>query len=220
MTRRLLGLGLIAGPLFTTTYLVLGAVHGDGYSVVRHPISSLALGPLGWVQVASFLVSGLLLVLFAVGLRRGLGAVLLPALVAAGGVGLLGAGIFLSDDVGAPITWHGRLHNEAFSLPGFAALTSAMLVAAVVFAGRFAVYSAVSGVVFAALFVVAILGFTGSAPWSAAAGLLQRLCVSVGWLWVALLALQTRYRAIDVWRMRLRRRIAAARRGSAPGLRR
>ncbi|GLY93572.1 DUF998 domain-containing protein [Actinoplanes sp. NBRC 103695] len=215
MTGRLLGLGLIAGPLFTATYLVLGVVHGDGYSAVRHPISSLALGPHGWAQVASFLTSGLLLVLFAAGLRRGLGSVALPALVAAGGVGLAGAGIFLSDDVGAPITWHGRLHNEAFSLPGFAALTLAMLVAAVVFAGRFAVYSAVSGLVFAALFVVAILGFTGSAPWAAAPGLLQRLCISVGWLWVFLLARHVdtgpRRRATDGRRLPPGRRPAASR---------
>jgi hypothetical protein len=118
------------------------------------------------------------------------------------GVGLIGAGIFVTDPVGgyptaaSPVTWHGQLHDVAFSLPGFAALTLAMLVASVVFARRqsgwFALYSALSGVTFAVLFAFATLGFAGIDPWTSAAGLWQRLCVSVGWLWLVLLAADRR----------------------------
>ncbi|GLY98707.1 DUF998 domain-containing protein [Actinoplanes sp. NBRC 103695] len=195
---RLLLAGLIAGPLFTVAHVVQSALRDDGYSAMRDPVSSLAIG--GWAQIANFLVCGVLVLLFAVGLRRSLrpgpGATALPILVGIWGVGLLGAGVFVTDPVGGPVTWHGQLHDLAFSLPGFAALTVAMLTAGIAFArrrsGRFALYSALSGAAFATLFVLATAGFSGSESWAATAGLWQRLCVSVGWLWLALLAVNRR----------------------------
>ena len=45
-TRRLLRCGLAAGPVFTATFLLEGATR-DGYRPLRHPVSSLALGPRG-----------------------------------------------------------------------------------------------------------------------------------------------------------------------------
>jgi hypothetical membrane protein len=203
---RLLVAGLLVGPLFTAGYLTEGALRGHGYSQLRHPVSSLGLGPQGWEQIANFVVCGLLVLLFSIGLRRtlrpGPGALAVPLLVAVWGIGLLGAGIFVTDPVGGyptaanPVTWHGQLHDLAFSLPGFAALTLAMLTASVVFARRrsgwFALYSALSGVAFAVLFAFATMGFSGIDPWTSAAGLWQRLCVSVGWLWLALLAANRR----------------------------
>lgn len=207
-TNRLLDAGLLAGPLFTAVYLAEGALRNDDYSWLRHPVSSLALGPQGWEQIANFELCGLLVLLFAVGLRRSLrpgpGAVALPLLVAVWGAGLLGAGAFLTDPVGGyptaatPVTWHGQLHDLAFSLPGFAALALAMLTAAVAFARRrsawLAMYSALSAVAFLVLFAVATIGFAGTDPWAAAAGLWQRLCVSIGWLWLTLLAANLRRR--------------------------
>jgi Protein of unknown function (DUF998) len=197
---RLLGAGLIVGPLFTAAYLIEGVLRGHGYSALRHPVSSLALGSQGWEQIANFELGGLLVVLFAIGLRRSLrpgpGAVAVPVLVAVWGVGLIGAGAFVTDPVGgyptaaSPVTWHGQVHDLAFSLPGFAALTVAMLTAAVALARRrsgwFAVYSGLSAIAFAAMFALATMGFANA---SDTAGLWQRLCVSVGWLWLALLAI-------------------------------
>src|SRR6478672_6436559 len=63
--------GAVGGPLFVVAFLVQGAVR-PGYDPMRHPVSSLALGPSGWTQVANFVVTGLLMLVFAVGLRRGL----------------------------------------------------------------------------------------------------------------------------------------------------
>ncbi|MFI5952587.1 DUF998 domain-containing protein [Cryptosporangium sp. NPDC051539] len=203
---RLLTAGLIAGPLFTLAYLVEGVLRGHGYSAVRHPASSLSLGPQGWEQILNFLVAGVLVLVFAVGLRRSLrpgpGARALPVLIGVWGVGLLGAGAFRTDPVGgyptaaSPVTWHGQVHDLVFSLPGFAALAIAMLTAAVVFARRraprMAVYSAVSGLAFVVLFAFATMGFSGTSPWVDAAGLWQRSCVSAGWLWLAVLAVNRR----------------------------
>jgi hypothetical protein len=45
-TRRLLWSGLAAGPVFTATFLLEGATR-DAYRPLRHPVSSLALGPRG-----------------------------------------------------------------------------------------------------------------------------------------------------------------------------
>jgi hypothetical membrane protein len=194
--RRLLIAGLVVGPLFTLAYLLEGAVRGHGYSPIRHPVSSLSLGPYGWVQVLAFLVAGVLVLLFAAGLRPGRAV---PVLVALWGVGLLGAGVFTTDPVGGyptaatPVTWHGQLHDLAFSLPGFLALTLAMLVTAAAAARRharwFALYSALSAGAFVVLLTLSNIGFTGTDPWAATAGLWQRLCVTVGWLWLAVLAI-------------------------------
>jgi hypothetical protein len=56
LTRRLLQSGLVAGPLFVGTFLVEGLTW-DGYQPMRHPVSSLALGQHGWLQVANFAVT-------------------------------------------------------------------------------------------------------------------------------------------------------------------
>ena len=104
----------------------------DGFDLGRHPISLLSLGDLGWVQIANFIVTGVLYVACAVGLRRtlraGRGATWGPRLVGALGVGLIvgrclrhRCGSRLSTPgapAGAPleITWHGVLHEVGFMI--------------------------------------------------------------------------------------------------------
>src|SRR5688572_13616202 len=98
MKRALLWCG-VAGPvLFTLAYLVEGATRA-GYQPMRDPVSSLALGESGWTQTANFLVTGLLFVAFAVGLRLGGQGWALPVLMGVVGVGLFGAGLFVTDPV-------------------------------------------------------------------------------------------------------------------------
>ncbi|MGX7674462.1 DUF998 domain-containing protein [Plantactinospora sp. DSM 117369] len=207
--KALLVCGLVAGPAFMAALLVQGAVRAD-YDPWRHPGSSLALGPWGWVQVVNFVVAGALTIAFAAGLRRSLpvgpGSRMGPLLVAIWGVGLLGAGVFVGDPVsgyprGTPAlpaepSWHGLLHDWAFSLPGFLALTMAMLVMAYAFARRgagvWALYSGLSAAVFLAFFFLAGAGFGQDPELVATAGLWQRLGVGAGWLWLAALALRQR----------------------------
>jgi hypothetical protein len=54
-TEVLLRCGMLAGPLFIVTSLIEGLARPD-YNSLRHPVSSLALGPDGWIQVANFMV--------------------------------------------------------------------------------------------------------------------------------------------------------------------
>jgi hypothetical membrane protein len=70
-TRTLLALGAAAGPL----YVIVGLAQiltREGFDWTRHALSLMSNGPWGWVQVANFLLSGLLVLAGAVGLKRGL----------------------------------------------------------------------------------------------------------------------------------------------------
>ncbi|MGO9668410.1 MAG: DUF998 domain-containing protein [Streptosporangiaceae bacterium] len=91
-TRGLLRCGIWAGPVFTATFLTEGAAR-DGYRPLRHPVSSLALGPRGWIQTANFAVTGVLCLAGAAGLRRTgdcqAGSRAGPVLVATAGAGLI-----------------------------------------------------------------------------------------------------------------------------------
>src|SRR5215831_19562279 len=97
----LLACGAIAGPLFVTAFVVQGATRPD-YNPIRHSISTLALGSaFGWIQILNFVLSGLLTLAFAVGVRRVLqpqkGSTWGPLLIGLYAVGLLGAGVFVTD---------------------------------------------------------------------------------------------------------------------------
>src|SRR5579859_3199942 len=96
-TRTLLLGGAPAGPDYLGVRL-LQAFTRPGFDVTRHDLSLLANGSLGWIQSANFLVTGLLVLGGALGIRRVLrrrpGGTALPLLVGLYGLGLLGAGLF------------------------------------------------------------------------------------------------------------------------------
>jgi hypothetical protein len=119
----------IAGPLIFTTVAVILTV--AEYDFLRglgwHPIrptevnwpSSTALGPYGWIQVANFLIFGLLMLVFAAGLwnaakARGWSRVG-PALVFVAGLALLILGFFKTDRPG-PESFSGIMHGVGFFL--------------------------------------------------------------------------------------------------------
>ncbi|MFC6086925.1 DUF998 domain-containing protein [Sphaerisporangium aureirubrum] len=203
-TRRLLACGAIGGPFFVAAFLVEGATR-EGYNPLRHPVSSLALGDLGWTQTANFLITGALMLAFAVGLRPALlpgrGARWAPLLVGMYAIGLIGAGVFVTDPVngyppGTPdkvtMTTSGTLH-DLFSAPVFLALPIACVVLAVRFFGArsigWGVYSLVTPVLFLAAFFLASLGFSGVEGLIDAGGMYQRISIVIGWGYLSLLAL-------------------------------
>ena len=146
-TRRLLACGIVAGPLFLVVTLAQAFTRA-GFDLGRHPISLLSLGDLGWLQVINFVVTGVLFVACAIGMRRmmhtGRGATWGPRLVGSLGLGLVIAGVFVTDagagyppgaPTGAPaeISWHGVLHEVGFMIAVFG-----MIAGCLVFARRFA----------------------------------------------------------------------------------
>ena len=71
-TRVLVTAGVVAGPLFVVVGLVQ-VLTREAFDLTRHPLSLLALGDLGWIQIANFIVAGVLMLAFALGSRRSLG---------------------------------------------------------------------------------------------------------------------------------------------------
>jgi Protein of unknown function (DUF998) len=207
ITRRFLWCGVAAGPLFLLTALAEGATRA-GYHPLRHPVSSLALGPHGWMQVANFVVTGALYLSYAVGLWRAprtvVGTRIGTILIGAAAVGLLGAAAFVTDPVsGYPpetpsgpgdYTTSGALHDLLSTLTFFG-----LPAAGFVFGNwfrkdgnrRWAIYSIGSAVMMLVLFGLASAAFNQVPVLVSFGGLLQRASVTTGFAWLTGLAIQT-----------------------------
>jgi hypothetical membrane protein len=179
---------VVAGPLFVVVFLIEGATR-DGYDPLRQPVSALALGPLGWMQQANFILTGVLMVACAFGLRTALhrwgGSTAAPALVAVAGIGLVGAGIFVMG---------GSLHIP-FSMLFFLGLPAASIVLGRRFAGwgqpGWARYSILTGIGCLAAFGLAFVALGSSAgPLGDMAGLIQRVAAVIGFTWLTLLSIR------------------------------
>jgi Protein of unknown function (DUF998) len=129
VTARAAALAGMVGPvLFAATLLALSAIQYGfmleiGWRPLAEPAgawpSGLALGPYGWIQIANFILSGVLLMLFAAGLhletKNGRGSWMGSAslFVAGAAMALMG---FDTDPIRrtGPRTPHGLIHDLAF----------------------------------------------------------------------------------------------------------
>jgi hypothetical protein len=164
VTGSLLGWGLVAGPLYVGVSLAQ-ALTRPGFDLTRHAWSLLANGPGGWIQTANLLLSGVLLIAFAAGVRRSLGTRWAAGLLAVFGASMIAAGLLRADPAqgfppGTPdgpgeLTWPGVGHLVAGGI-GFTALVAACLLLTARFArsGRpgWAWFSGLTGVGFLAGF--------------------------------------------------------------------
>jgi Protein of unknown function (DUF998) len=164
------------------------------------------MGEQGWLQIANFVISGLLIVGFAFGLRRvfsnGPASRWGPIMVGLVGLGLIVAGVFVTDPAlgyppGAPSgltqnpSWHGSIH-----LLGALFVFGGLPVAGFIFARRFRAQGDRSWTIFSVASAVGMLAFYFAATASASSpgtignvpGLLQRLSIVIGFLWLTLLA--------------------------------
>ena len=205
-TRGLLRCGVAAGPVFVAVFLLEGAVR-DGYRPLRHPVSSLALGPRGRIQTANFAVAGTLFLAGAAGLARAGDQVAsgraAPALVGAAGAGLIGAAVFATDPVsgyppGTPDALiqpsrTGTTHNLA-AVPVFVGLPAAALACGRRSwrAGerRFSLYSAGTAVTMLTTMALAGAGFGQSPRMVSLGGLFQRASIITGCAWLTTLSAQ------------------------------
>ena len=203
-TRGLLRCGLAAGPVFIAAFVVEGGVR-DGYRPLRHPVSSLALGPRGWIQTGNFALTGTLFLAAAAGLSRSGGRAAssrpVPALIGAAGAGLIGSAIFPTDPVsgyppGTPdaITRPSRTgtaHTVA-ALPVFLGLPAAALACSwrSLRTGQrgFALYSASTAITMLATMSLAGTGFGQSPRLADLGGLFQRTSIITGFAWLTALS--------------------------------
>lgn len=187
----LLVCGVIGAPVNIAVFTVEGALR-PGYSPIRDYTSFLSLGPDGWINVANFIVFGVLMTAFAAGvttvIRTGPAAPAGPILLGVSGIGMMAAGLFVADAASSAATTHGSLHIAASVL-----VLAAMTAACFVFAGHyqlvpngtpFARYCRVTGVAFA------VLWCNPSAGGAGIAGLLQRIGILVLSTWIVLLAVR------------------------------
>jgi hypothetical membrane protein len=199
ITKSLLGYGVIAGPVFVTVALAQ-ALTRDGFDLSKHAWSLLANGDLGWIQTANFILTGLMTVAAAIGLRRALAPgrarTWAPLLIGVYGVSLIGAGVFRADPalgfpIGTPetttISWHGMLHFMVGGI-GFLCLIAACFVLASRLTrdgGRpLAWFSRATGVVFLA-------GFAGIASGSHGPTTLAFVAaVLTVWAWVSTISVR------------------------------
>lgn len=190
----LLWLGALGCWLFVVTFLVDGWTR-PGYRPVRHAVSALALGDRGWIQNANFIVCGVTVTAGAVALAGAVDSVLLALVIALFGVALVASGIYPMDAMrgyppgtaeGTPdhtSTAHQR-HDWAGAAV-FGLLPLAVIIAVFVLPGAgWKGYS-----VLTALVVLVGAGLFGQA-WQddhPRTGLVQRVVIVTGWLWLGLL---------------------------------
>jgi hypothetical protein len=141
-TRLLLVGAVVATPLFVVLW-ALQAFTREGFRPTFHPMSLLSLGEGGWVQILNFVVTGLLIAGGGIGLGRALTRGRLTrwatVLIALMGVGLIVAGVFVTDagagfpagaPAGAPeMSWHGALHQAGFLITQLAFVAAAVVLA-------------------------------------------------------------------------------------------
>jgi hypothetical protein len=94
--------------------------------------SGLALGPYGWIMTATFIISGLLIIIFAVGFRLSLPRIPLATisiwLLVLAGIGMIGLISPTDKTMDRPLrTWHGILHDSSFVVIGLTLMPAMVL---------------------------------------------------------------------------------------------
>lgn len=195
-TRTLLACGIYAGPLFVAVGLIQ-ALTIPGFDLTHHYLSQLSSGELGWIQIANFVVGGLLVIAAAVGVRRA-GRTTLgtagPVLLVCFGVGFAAAGVFVADPalgfppgtpdrIPAQQTWHSMLHGVA-AIVSFVCLVGACFALGYRFVRQrqrgWALYSVATGIVSFGLPAV-------PNPWG---GVFLFVAAAIGLGWIAVLCVK------------------------------
>jgi hypothetical protein len=209
--------GGAAGAALSLIVFHVDVVTRPGFELLKHGPSLLMTGDRGWIQVTNFVVTGLLMVGCAIGLSRvlatGPGSRWGPRLMAVYGIGMVCAGVFVTDaqlgyppgtprdllpGANADASWHGNLHTLAVMCM-YAALTAACFV----FARRFAAEAggrrwaaalyangvAAPTVLIVGAFVLQPLSLTNE--WiELADGVAGRVIIPLGWVWAVLVPLR------------------------------
>jgi hypothetical protein len=205
-TEVLLWGGVVGAAGFVVVFLVEGAVR-DGYDPVRLAVSYLSLDEGGWIQVATFLVAGALVIGLAAGVRRmlrgGVGATGVPVAIALAGAGLVIAGLFSTMPAfgyppGTPGGFPTDIPATAYlHVAGALCLFGGCVAAPLLMARRLRADGAAGAAAASVATAVVVLLFFGASSadasgepfFPAVAGLLQRVSIVAGLGWLGWLAL-------------------------------
>lgn len=203
LQRVLAAAGVCAPILFTIGFVMQGFLRTDlrlGYNPIAQEVSDLTAGPLGWVQQVNFLVFGLLVIAFGIGLSQGVRKaspwMVGPALVVWNGIELIIAGLFPRSENAAghiydPLGVHMMNGMFFFLCIGIVLVILSLQLARDERWRNLAIYTRVTGIL---VFVLNVLnGFFAEAvgdplhPWL---GLFQRTILAVWFLCLIILALR------------------------------
>lgn len=187
VTRSLLGWGVVAGPFYVIVGLVL-AVTRTGFDLGKHALSLLTLGDLGWLQRANLILTGLMVIVAAVGIMRAIRSgrgLAIGVLTIVYGGGLILSAIFAPDPVegfppgsaGGEFSVSGILHL-LFGALGFVAVAVAAFAHA---AWSRSIGARGRAAVSVVLGILILVGFVGGAA-------LATSSIGVALLWISVLA--------------------------------
>ncbi|MBI4286726.1 MAG: DUF998 domain-containing protein [Chloroflexi bacterium] len=189
--------GVIAPVLLLLTAFLLEPFQ-PRFDPIRRTISTLVWGTYGWLVTLSFILFGLLFVVFTLTLYlamdRGKARTVAFVCLLLIGVGFLVLGILPTQPPGTPATTTAVIHRVAslvmsFIFPVVCCLLAASFRASMAWR-RFATYTLVTGVLTAVLSIIAILVFTRVIPperfWH---GLHERTLLIIGLAWVETIAI-------------------------------
>jgi len=191
----------VAGPLiFTVVVAILGFIRPE-YSHASQLVSELGEPGAPYAVVMNlfgFILFGLLMIAFAVGLHRGIiegkGSWIGPALLAIAGLGLVGVGVFPCDPgcPDQPQTLVGRIHHPALTLT----ISFSLMLAPLFFGYRMGKdgrwgkgYQRFSFVIPILIVVLFVLAPSALAP-SLGRGWTQRLFFWTPFLWVFIVSVR------------------------------
>lgn len=193
-TGTLLFCGVLAGPFFLLIFAIQVFTRSE-FQFTRSEPSTLSLGPWGWIQIANFVIGGVLIMAGALGMRRALrtgkGRFWGPLLLGVFGLCQIGVGAFVRDPIGSPrnMTFHGTMHL-VFGGIGFTALMAACFVFVRTFASlrqtRWAVFCAITGL----LFLAAFFSAANASQTATSVQLFLNLIFVLAWVWVSSVSYQ------------------------------
>jgi hypothetical membrane protein len=192
----------VLGPIFFITVFLLDGATRPHYEPLRHWVSHLSLGRRGWLGTTNLVVSGLFFLAFARGVYNAIKHRWGSVFIALFGIGLLAAALFPIDpgldypaDLESLPTFSGRVHDAA-GLLIFASLSAACFVMRRWLKNQphgqgWVRYSLLTGisvmVFFIACSVLVTLDYADVFP-NAPSGLLERLSLTTGCVWLLLFA--------------------------------
>ena len=193
-TRTLLFCGVVAGPFFLLIFAIQVFARSE-FQFTRSEPSMLSLGPWGWVQIANFVIGGLLIVAGALGvgkvLRTSKGRFWGSLLLGVFGFCQIGVGVFVTDPIRSPtsMTFHGTMHL-VFGGAGFTALMAACFVFVRTFVSLrqtpWAVFCAITGL----LFLAAFLSAAKASQNPSSIQFFLNLIFVLAWVWVSSVSYQ------------------------------
>ena len=200
MTKKIAAWAGMLGPaLFTISFTVNGFLQ-PGYEPARRYISELSIGPHGWIQIVSFMLLGICLILFALGLRasfpRHKASSVLFMVIA---VCYFFSGPFVTDPMAMfdnQQTLHGTVHGIlgaiVFSLSAASCFVLWRRFRADENWKSLSAFSLAAGIAMAVLIVLMKIGQLRAGPLADYAGVVQRCCLVTSYVWIFAISLNMR----------------------------